>query len=72
MFTQKESSRGSQDACCQDGKPPVLNNSVSDRRDKPILSSEMVLHKDNYRKRSVKKLLVVSFKGLSARVTDWR
>jgi hypothetical protein len=42
-------------------------------RDKPILSSERMLHKDYNRKGSVakKKSLVVILKGLGAR-TDWR
>jgi hypothetical protein len=36
-------------------------------RDKPILSSESMLHKDYYLKGSVKKCLVVSLKGLGAK-----
>jgi hypothetical protein len=38
-------------------------------RDKPIFSSERILHKDYYRKGSVgtKKNLVVSLKGLDAK-----
>jgi hypothetical protein len=35
--------------------------------DKNIFSSERILHKDYYRKISVKKYLVVSFKGLEAK-----
>jgi hypothetical protein len=43
-------------------------------KDKPILSSERMLHEDYDRKGSVakkKKSLVVSLKGLGAK-TDWR
>jgi hypothetical protein len=38
-------------------------------RDKPIFSSERVLHKDYYRKSSVeKKCLVVGLRGLDAKM----
>jgi hypothetical protein len=36
-------------------------------RDKPIFSSERKLHKDYYRRSSVKKNLVVGLKGLDAK-----
>jgi hypothetical protein len=42
-------------------------------RDKPILSSERMLHKDYDRKGSVEKMsVVVSLKGLAPKLTDLR
>jgi hypothetical protein len=39
-------------------------------RDNPIFSSEMMLHKDYYRKGSVKNTLIVGLKGLDAKM-NW-
>jgi hypothetical protein len=39
-------------------------------RDKPIFSSERMLHKDYHRRIQLKKILVVGLKGLDAK-TNW-
>jgi hypothetical protein len=58
----------------------VINGTFDERpgifiRDKPIFSSERMLHKDYDRKDSAekkKKSLVMRLKGLDAKTTDWR
>jgi hypothetical protein len=49
--------------CTLDERPSIFI------RDKPIFSSEKMLHKDYYRKSSVeKKTLIVGLKGLDAKI----